>query len=229
MIKHVFLDLDDTILDFHKAEAVALEKTLRFFSIAVTEENTATYSRINKACWESLERGEITREALRLLRFERFFAAIGAAAQDAARAPAVYENFLSQGHYFLPGAEALLEALHPKYNLYLATNGIAAVQAGRVASAGIGKYFKARFVSEEVGYNKPSLAYFDACFAKIPNFKHEEAVIIGDSLTSDIKGGLDAGIKTVWFNPKGLPEREGYIPNATVSELSQIIDVLEKM
>ena len=77
MIKHVFLDLDDTILDFHKAEAVALEKTLRSFSIPVTEENTATYSRINKECWEALERGEITREALRLLRFERFFAVIG--------------------------------------------------------------------------------------------------------------------------------------------------------
>lgn len=227
MIKHVFLDLDDTILDFHKAEAVALEKTLRSFSIPVTEENTATYSRINKECWEALERGEITREALRLLRFERFFAVIGATGAE--RAPSVYEGFLSQGHYFLPGAEALLEALYPHYNLYLATNGIAAVQAGRVASAGIGKYFKARFVSEEVGYNKPSLAYFDACFAKIEGFRREEAVIIGDSLTSDIKGGLDAGIKTVWFNPKGLPEREGYIPDATVSQLSQIVGVLEKM
>ncbi len=227
MIKHVFLDLDDTILDFHKAEAVAIEKTLRAFSIPATEENKALYSRINKACWEALERGEITRAELRGLRFSHYFEQIGATGAE--RAPAVYEGYLAQGHYFLPGAEALLEALYPKYTLYLATNGIAAVQAGRVASAGIGKYFKERFVSEEVGYNKPSPQYFEACFARIPDFKREEAVIVGDSLTSDIKGGLNAGIKTVWFNLHGKTASADSMPHATISELSELIDVLEKM
>ena len=154
MIKHVFLDLDDTILDFHKAEDVAIEKTMREFSIAVTEENKALYSQINKECWEALERGELTRAQLRILRFERFFSAVSA--EGAARVPAVYENYLSQGHYFVPGAEDMLEALYTKYELYLATNGILAVQAGRVASSGIAKYFKDRFVSEAIGHNKPS-------------------------------------------------------------------------
>ena len=227
MIKHVFLDLDDTILDFHKAEEVALEKTLRHFSIPITEENKALYSRINKGCWEALERGEITRAELRLLRFARFFEQIGAA--NAELAPAVYENFLSQGHYFLPGAEEMLESLFGKFVLYLATNGIAAVQAGRVASAGIGKYFKERFVSEEVGYNKPSIAYFEACFAMIEGFSRAETVIVGDSLTSDIKGGLDAGIKTVWFNPKGLSHPENICPDVEISDLGELASVLEKM
>ena len=227
MIKHVFLDLDDTILDFHKAEDVAIEKTMREFSIPVTQENKALYSKINKACWEALERAEITRTELRALRFSRFFEAVGA--EGAERAPAVYENYLSQGHYFLPGAEALLEALYPKYKLYLATNGIAAVQAGRVASAGISKYFEARFVSEEVGHNKPSIEYFDACFATIKDFKKEEAVIVGDSLTSDVKGGLVAGIKTVWVNLHGQKAREDIVPHATISELSELVDILEKM
>ena len=227
MIKHVFLDLDDTILDFHKAEEVALEKTLRHFSIPITEENKALYSRINKGCWEALERGEITRAELRLLRFARFFEQIGAA--NAELAPAVYENFLSQGHYFLPGAEEMLESLFGKFVLYLATNGIAAVQAGRVASAGIGKYFKERFVSEEVGYNKPSIAYFEACFARIEGFSRAETVIVGDSLTSDIKGGLDAGIKTVWFNPKGLSHPENICPDVEISDLGELASVLEKM
>ena len=227
MIKHVFLDLDDTILDFHKAESAALEKTLRHFSIPVTEENKALYSRINKGCWEALERAEITRSELRLLRFARFFDEIGA--KNAELAPAVYENFLSQGHYFLPGAEDMLESLFGKFKLYLATNGIAAVQAGRVASAGIGKYFKERFVSEEVGYNKPSIAYFEACFARIEGFCREEAVIVGDSLTSDIKGGLDAGIKTVWFNPKGLSHPENICPDVEISDLGALASVLEKM
>ena len=227
MIEFLFLDLDDTILDFHKAEDVAIEKTLSEFAIPVTAENKALYSKINKGCWEALERTEITRSALRSLRFARFFEAIGA--EGAERAPEVYENYLSQGHYFLPGAEALLEALYPKYALYLATNGIAAVQAGRVASAGIGKYFAARFVSEEVGFNKPSKEYFDACFRAIEGFSHDEAVIVGDSLTSDIKGGRIAGIKTVWFNPRRLPVMGEIIPDFEIADLSELPDVLEKM
>lgn len=227
MIKHIFLDLDDTILDFHKAETAAIEKTLAAFSIPVTEENKAQYSRINKECWEALERGEITRDALRLLRFSRFFEKIGATGCE--RAPAVYEGFLAQGHYFIEGAEALLRELYPKYKLYLATNGIAAVQAGRVASAGIGKYFAARFVSEEVGFNKPAREYFDACFKKIEGFSREEAAIVGDSLTSDIKGGAVAGIKTVWFNPKKKPIVGDICPDAEISDLGELIGVLEKM
>ena len=228
MIKHVFLDLDDTILDFHKAEDAAIEKTMRAFSIPVTAESKAVYSRINKDCWEALERGEITRRELRLLRFERFFAEIGCNC-DAARAPATYEGYLAQGHYFMPGAQALLEALYPQYGLYLATNGIAAVQAGRVASAGIGKYFKERFVSEEIGYNKPSVEYFEACFKRIDDFKKEEAVIVGDSLTSDIKGGIAVGIKTVWYNPCGKAASTDLLPTAEISSLAELVGVLEKM
>ncbi len=227
MIKHVFLDLDDTLLDFHKAEAAAIEKTMRAFGIAVTEENAACYSRINKGCWEALERGEITRAQLRRLRFERFFAEVKA--EGAERASDVYERYLSEGHYFVAGAEALLASLFGKYKLYLATNGLAAVQAGRVASAGIEKYFEARFVSEEIGFNKPSLEYFEACFQRIGGFRREEAVIVGDSLTSDIKGGIAAGIKTVWFNPKGLPESEAVRPDAQISALCELMDLLEKM
>ena len=227
MIKHVFLDLDDTILDFHKAEDVAIEKTLSEFSIPVTAENKALYSKINKNCWEALERGEITRRELRLLRFVRFFEAIGA--EGAERVPDVYENYLSQGHYFVPGAEALLEALYPKYTLYLATNGIDAVQAGRVASAGIEKYFAARFVSERIGFNKPSKEYFDACFGAIGDFSRDAAVIVGDSLTSDIKGGKIAGIRTVWFNPRRLPVTGDIMPDFEIADLSELPDVLEKM
>ena len=230
MIKHVFLDLDDTILDFHKAEDVAIEKTLRAFSVPATEENKALYSRINKSCWEALERGEITRAELRATRFFKYFDALGLCDRvDAARAPEVYEGHLAEGHYFMPGAEALLEALYPKYDLYLATNGIAAVQAGRVALAGIGKYFKARFVSEEIGFNKPSLEYFEACFSRIEGFRREEAVIVGDSLTSDIQGGITAGIRSVWFNPQGKPANAALLPTEEISELSQLIGVLEKM
>ena len=228
MIKYVFLDLDDTILDFHKAEDVAIEKTLLEFSIPPTQENKALYSSINKSCWEALERGEITRTALRSVRFERFFAAIGIAS-GAERVPEVYENHLAEGHYFVEGAEELLHTLHQKYALYLATNGLLAVQAGRVASAGIAKYFAARFVSEEIGFNKPSKEYFDACFRMIEGFDPEAAVIVGDSLSSDIKGGKVAGIKTVWFNPKGLECKGEICPDFEIRTLAELPSVLEKM
>ena len=227
MIKHVFLDLDDTILDFHKAEEVALEKTLRHFSIPITEENKALYSRINKGCWEALERGEITRAELRLLRFARFFEQIGAA--NAELAPAVYENFLSQGHYFLPGAEEAVKALQKKYRLFLVSNGTASAQHRRLTSAGLYPYFERVFISQEIGYNKPALEFFDRCFAQIPDFDPQKAIIVGDSLSSDIQGGINAGILTCWVNPKHKTAPDSRKPNFEIENITQLEPLLEQL
>ena len=102
---------------------------------------------------------------------------------------------------FLPGAEEAVDALSKKYRLFLASNGTASVQKGRMTSANLYRFFETVFVSQEIGHNKPSKAYFDACFSTIPGFDKEKAMIVGDSLSSDIKGGINAGIKTVWVNP----------------------------
>lgn len=227
MYNILFLDLDDTILDFQKAEAVAIGKTLRDFGLEPTDEVLRRYHLINKAHWEMLERGEITREALLVERFAALFRELGREA-DAVRCARTYEAHLGIGHFFLPGAEEALECLRKKYRLYLASNGTASVQHSRMKSAGLYRFFEDIFISQEVGFNKPSKAYFDACFARIPDFDRKRALMVGDSLTSDILGGKNAGIATVWVNP-GHKEAGGIRPDYEIEALSQLEGLLQSV
>ena len=195
MIEFLFLDLDDTILDFHKAERIAIAKTFRELGLEPTEEVVSRYHLINRAHWEALERKELTREQVLTGRFETLFREYSIPV-DPVHCARTYEGNLSVGHYFLPGAEAAVERLSRKYKLYLASNGTKRVQEGRLKSANISRFFQQIFISQEIGVNKPDLEYFQRCFARIPNFDPARAMIVGDSLTSDIQGGINAGMRT---------------------------------
>jgi len=226
MFEFLFLDLDDTILDFQKAEHIALSKTLRSFGLEPTERVLKRYNLINKAHWEALERKELTREQVLVGRFQTLFEEMGITVEPVSVARA-YEDNLSIGHYFLPGAEEAVEALSKKYKLYLASNGTAKVQAGRLKSANISRFFEEVFVSQELGANKPSLEYFEKCFSRIPGFDKSKAIIVGDSLTSDILGGQNAGIATCWVNPHHKEGREDIRVDYEIEALSQLEDLLE--
>ncbi len=228
MIEFLFLDLDDTILDFHKAERVALSKTLRDFGIEPTEAVLDRYHLINKSHWEMLERGELTRPQVLTGRFGTLFRELGRNADPEAVAED-YEGNLGIGHWFLPGSEAAVQSLSRKYKLYLASNGTASVQHGRLTSAGLYPWFREVFISQEIGYNKPSKEYFDACFARIPGFCRERALMVGDSLTSDILGGIRAGIRTCWVNPGHAPVRPDIRPDYEIERLSQLEGLLETL
>ena len=222
----VLLDLDDTLLDFHKAESIAIARTFIHLGIQPEEALIRRYSEINLEQWKRLERCEITREQVLVGRFQILFDELGlnCSSREAKNA---YENFLSQGHFFIPGAEKLLETLRGKYRLFLCSNGTAVVQEGRLKSAGIGPYFEKIFISEELGFNKPSPEYFARCFARIPDFARDRTIMIGDSLTSDILGGINAGIRTCWFNPQGRPSREDIMPDYEIVKLEQVPELLE--
>lgn len=228
MIKSVFIDLDDTIFDFHKAEAIALDGTLRELGIVPSDEMIKRYSHINRLQWERLELGLSTRDRVLTDRFTIFFSELGIDICGK-KARDIYEYRLGSGHYFIEGAEALLDSLYGKYDLYLASNGTESVQKRRIASSGISKYFKEIFISQEIGYDKPSAEYFEACFRRIPNFSKSEAIIIGDSLSSDIKGGLNAGIATCRFNPDCKSNDTNIIPDYEVRSLSEIPSLLSKI
>lgn len=228
MIEFLFLDLDDTILDFHKAERIALAKTIRDFGVEPTEHVLHRYHIINKLHWEMLERGELTRAEVQVGRFRALFEELGVAV-DAAAVTAKYSENLAIGHYFMPGAEEAVEALSKKYRLFLASNGTASVQKGRMTSANLYRFFEQVYVSQEIGHNKPSKAYFDACFARIPDFDPARAMIVGDSLTSDIRGGINAGIKTCWVNPAHDPGRPDIRPDYEIEALSQLGALLETL
>ena len=226
MFEFLFLDLDDTILDFQKAEHVALSKTLREFGLEPTERVLKRYNLINKAHWEALERKELTREQVLVGRFQVLFEEMGITVEPVQVARA-YEHNLSIGHWFLPGAEEAVERLSKKYKLYLASNGTAKVQAGRLASANISRFFEEVFVSQEIGANKPSPEYFERCFARIPGLDKSKTIMVGDSLTSDILGGQNAGIATCWVNPHHKEGRADIRVDYEIESLSQLEALLE--
>ena len=228
MIRNVLFDLDDTLFDFHKAEKIALTKTLVHFGIDPTEETLALYSTINAAHWKRLELGEISREEVKVGRYRELFKTIGVEC-DPVKATAYYESMLAIGHYFMPGAPELLEELYRKYRLYIVSNGTAKVQEGRIGSSGIAKYMDGIFVSQILGANKPDKQFFDICFAEIPDFSLSETVIIGDSLSSDIKGGINAGITTVWINPMGIDIDSDIKQDYTIIELSEVPGLLSQI
>lgn len=225
MIEFLLLDLDDTILDFHKAERVAIAKTIGDFGIEPTEEVMHRYHLINKSCWERLERKEWTREQVLVNRFAVLFDEVGVQADPVACARA-YEKNLSVGHYFLPGAKEAVEALSKKYRLFLMSNGTTSVQKGRLASAELYPFFEKVFISQELGHNKPAREFFEKAFAQIPGFDPKRAMIVGDSLTSDILGGINAGVTTCWVNPGHLPKREDIPADYEIEELSQLENLL---
>ena len=226
MIECLLLDLDDTILDFRRQEHEAIEKTLRSFGLEPDEVVLERYSRINQDHWQRLERKELTREQVLVGRFETLFREYGMEI-DPVCCARTYENNLSMGHYFLPGAREAVERLSKKYKLYLASNGTAHVQAGRLKSADISHFFQDIFISQSMGANKPDLLYFERCFARMPGFTPQTTLMVGDSLSSDILGAKQAGIPACWVNPQGKPHPEHLCPDYEIQSLSQLEALLE--
>lgn len=227
-IETLFLDLDDTILDFHKAERIAIARTFEAFGLNPTEAVLARYHEINRIHWERLERGEETRKQVLENRFADLFAEMQVTADPAAVA-ASYEYNLGIGHYFMPGALEAVQSLAEKYPLYIASNGTASVQDRRLESAGLYPYFKGVFISQRIGHDKPSKAFFDAACADIPGFDPEKAMMVGDSLTSDILGGLNAGMHTCWINPAHKPGRADIRPEFELESITRLEALLEKI
>ena len=199
MIKNILLDLDDTILDFKKCEHVALDKALTVLGVPHDESTIKLYSKINDLVQCSGQKAWET-----------------------------YEEMLSNQYFFVAGAVELLENLKDKYNLYIVSNGTASVQDRRIAGAHLEKYFKKIFISQRVGINKPDIRFFERCFAEIPNLNKDETIIVGDSLSSDIQGGINAGIKTCWYNPHNLTTPDNMKINYVIGNLEELYDVLKK-
>ncbi len=228
MIHHVLIDLDDTLLDFKKSERTALLQTLQELGLNPNDEMLDRYHVINREQWELLERGLITRPQVLLRRFSILFEEYGVAiaAEEAKR---IYEDLLGNQCFFVDGALELLEALAKTYSLHLITNGTAPIQRRRLDGAGILPYFTNVFISHEIGYNKPDPRYFEYCFSHISGFSKDTAVIIGDSLSSDILGGNTVGVKTCWFNPTHAPRKPIAIPDYEFDTLGKLPQLLTSL
>lgn len=228
MVEFLLLDLDDTVLDFQKGEEYGLRKTLLDAGIEPTEAICARYSQINKAYWKRLELGEVTREQVMVGRFETLYNELGVDA-DPLSSSAAYMDNMSSVHFFLPGAEEAVKSLSKKYRLFLVSNGTATAQHRRLTSAGLYPYFEQVFISQEVGYNKPAKEFFDLCFARIPGFDPQKALIVGDSLSSDIQGGINAGIRTCWVNPAHKKAPESRRPDYEIESIVRLDNLLGQL
>ncbi len=199
----VLLDADETIFDFKRAEDHSLRLLLHSYDIAPTDQMVACYSAINLSLWKALERGEVTREKLKTLRFERFLAQIGASGIDCVEANDRYLTNLSNSTFLINGAEKFVKELHKHCKIYFATNGLTKAQTGRFSKSAIKDNFDGAFISEQIGFAKPDKAYFDYIFNTLKVKDKSRVIIIGDSLTSDMLGGKNAGITTCLYSRSG--------------------------
>lgn len=198
----VLLDADGTLFDFDDSERRALAETLTAFSVDFSESVLSCYKQINKQCWSAFERGELQKETMLVVRFSRLLQALGKEGDPAALNDA-YLTALSHYGALLPNAQELCKALWEEgCHLYIATNGVQRVQQGRFTPSPIAKYIEKVFISETIGFGKPQKEYFDAVFSALPEAKKDSSIILGDSLSSDILGGKNAGITTCWIAPE---------------------------
>lgn len=221
----LLLDMDGTFLDFEAAEHSAFTRAMEKHGFDAGEKNYRLYSQINKGLWEAFERGEIDKPTLLYTRFCKLFEVLELSA-DGAAFEDEYQELLGEGHELIPGAGQTLEYLSTRYDLYVVTNGVERTQRSRLALSGIDVYMMDIFVSEAVGYQKPQKEFFKYCFSHIPQADTQRMLIIGDSLTSDILGGVQAGIDTCWFNPGRKPARSDIPVTMEIQRLDQLQGLL---
>lgn len=223
--KYLLFDVDGTLLDFDKAEQQALKNTFQNHHILLTDELLQRYETINKQLWKDFEKGLIDKKTVVYTRFVQLFKEFdidedGIAFEDD------YQETLGKGYFVLPHAREVLEKLSLKYPLYVVTNGVSKTQHSRLKGTHIDQYFQDIFVSEDIGYQKPTREYFDYCFKKMKNIDLDQTLIIGDSLSSDIQGGINVGIDTCWYNPHCIEEPQDMNITYIIHDLKELLDLL---
>lgn len=226
-IKVILWDIDGTLLDFHMAETAAIRALFQRFNLgACTDAMLADYSRINVRYWQRLEAGELTKPQVLTGRFYEFFEKYGLGTAIVPEFNDAYQLALGDTFCFCPGAKETVEALKGKVLQCAVTNGTAIAQHKKLAGSGLDRLLDALFISDEMGVEKPSKAFFDLVWQKIGRFSSDEVLIVGDSLTSDIRGGNNAGILTCWFNPKGNPLPDDPHVDYQIQQIPEILDIL---
>lgn len=221
----ILFDADNTLLDFDMAEEKALTETLENFGIAADHETMQQYRTINTQLWGKLEKGEIKREKLMPERFRRFLAAVGAAG-DGAEMNRYYMSHLAQHADVLPGALEVLDELAEVATLAVVSNGDDAVQQQRMKDSHVGEYMEGVFVSEKLGCDKPSRRFFEIALRELGVENPAHVLVVGDSLGGDIQGGINAGLKTCWFNPNSSENNSGVKPDYEIHSLEELYPIV---
>lgn len=229
MKKHypwLWFDADGTLFDYNRAESTALQKAFELLSLQFDPAYLDTYREINYRLWQALERQEIKPDILRIRRFELLLDALQLSGVPD-QMSTTYVEQLGLCTDLIDGAYGVLQALQGKCKLAIITNGLQAVQRSRLERSTIRDFIDKLLISEEIGVAKPHAGFFDAAFARTGYPSKRDVLIIGDSLTSDIQGGVDYGIDTCWYNPTRETKPEGLPINYEIKHLYQLLEWIE--
>ena len=230
MIKTLLWDIDGTLLNFLAAEHDAIKACFALFGLGqCTDEMIERYSKINTKYWKRLELGEITKAQVLRGRFEEFFAAEGIAFDRIDELNAEYQLRLGDTVCYNDDSLSLVRRLKGRVRQYAVTNGTSVAQSRKLTRSGLGELFDGVFISDVVGFEKPAAAFFDRVFEAISPCDRGEVMIVGDSLTSDIRGGNNAGILTCWYNPGKLQNTAGVRVDYEIADLRDVERLLEKV
>jgi 2-haloacid dehalogenase len=221
----LLFDADGTLFAYEGAEEQALQNVFAHYQLTYNDEVGEAYKRINQGMWKRLEEQTITLMDLRWQRFADLFIELGIS-QDAVEFSKMYLHYLGQAADLILGTLEVLEHLHGKFNLAIITNGINEVQHSRIHISGLERFFQHIFISEAIGVFKPARGFFDSVFEEIGQPPKESVLVIGDSLSSDIAGGVGYGLDTCWYNPRGEADKYGYPITYEIRELKQLLDIL---
>lgn len=227
MIKVILWDIDGTLLDFEKAEHNAILALFSKHNLGeCTEEMIKVYSKINVKYWEALERKEMTKPEILVGRFREFFSLYGIAPEKAGAFNSDYQLALGDTIAFFPNALETVEKLKGQVLQYAVTNGTKIAQTKKLKNSGLGEILDGVFISEDLGIEKPAKEFFDKVFDSIGHYASDEVIIVGDSLTSDILGGNNAGILTCHFNPYSKPVNKPVKIDYTIKSLEELLDIV---
>lgn len=229
MYKYLLWDIDGTVLDFLASEAYAIRALFQKYNIGeCDDEKLRLYSQINVKYWQKLERGEMTKPEILVERFREFFSIIGADTSIAESFNLDYQVTLGDHIEFVGNAEEILLSQKGRFTLAAVTNGTKVAQEKKLRLSGLDKVFDSIFISEDIGAEKPSEEFFKVVFEELDVTDKREVLIIGDSLTSDMKGGFLSGIDTCWYNPKGKENTLGIPVTYEIDDLGKIEDIVSK-
>ena len=228
MIKTLLWDVDGTLLDFGKSEKYGIRKCFQKFGLGeCSDEMLARYSKINHKYWQMLELGEITKQQVLTQRFVEFFASENINFDNINEFNDEYQIRLGDKAIFCDNAFETINSLTGKYKQYAVTNGTYIAQQRKLTQSGLIDIFDDVFISDKIGFEKPSIEFFNAVQEKVGKFNKNEVMIIGDSLSSDMQGGNNAGILCCWYNPHNAERKNNIKIDFEINDISEILDILE--
>lgn len=228
MIKVILWDIDATLLDFLAAEKAAIRFCFEKFGLGeCTDEMLKRYSVINRRYWEMLEKGEMSKAEILVNRFKEFFASEGIATDCEKAFNDTYQVALGDTICFRDNGYELVKKFKGQYKQYVVTNGTFIAQERKLKKSGIGELVEESFISDLIGYEKPAMEFFDHVFENIGHYEKDEVIIVGDSLTSDMQGGNNAGILCCWYNPNHMENTKNIKIDHEIDNLWQLEEILK--